>query len=56
MVIINLKHNDSGGVIRRKIMKKISKKSNNFKIFILKILIDILNLCIFQKKILIFKK
>jgi hypothetical protein len=29
----SLKHNDSGGVIRRKIMKKISKKSNNFKIF-----------------------
>jgi hypothetical protein len=52
MVILNLKHNDSGGVI----MKKISKKSYNFKIFILKIFIDILNLCIFQKKILICKK
>ena len=43
MVILNLKHNDSGGVIRGEIMKKISKKSNNFKIFILKIFIDIEN-------------
>jgi hypothetical protein len=37
MVILNLKHNDSGGVVRRKIMKK-NLKIQYFKIFILKIL------------------
>jgi hypothetical protein len=52
MVILNLKHNDLDGVVRRKIMKK---KSNNFKIFVLKIFINNLNLYS-TKKILIGKK